>query len=602
MSKVNADDLIVITPKELKDIKDSVAKVRGVDGTIAPKSFLNCLQTVNGAYSRGTIALEEKRYKIEGQMLLDWGNETRKAESSSADIPFTDLADRILKVFPIAYDKANDGDCLYKVNFSYNRFVNYWGNNIKNNTAIMEDYKLKIDNSDVGKAHRLVGALLPYPLENKTYTLEFEFFKEPSFGRQRVYFARGAFINSQTGGAMDGSLCTGVSDHLGFQMSHIIDTSSNSYFLSEYKFVENDNNFSSSNLILHTGRPSEVDENGELTAKIRVVLRCGAVKKNVTIYKGNGTIPKADVETWTVDVIPIYFTVYHRFGENYSIAAEGLIYHNAVQAGSPSSLIFGTGSYYQPTENQYHGIRNLTVYKGDVVNHTISFSINGKEYSVPRRTKWETFIDNHPELGLSYKSYDDGAEVYGESFGMEALLGLSQPVDGGALIPVFRYKQILGGNYAWRNSYKVTYKHTKPNYWYNVWDTGHMECYELRINGIAQDKLGAFENPAKEIYVVKGTPIEVACTWYDGGALYKSASVDIYENGESISDNSSNRPSGTHPYGSSEVFTYPEGDVNEVAYYKFNLSGNVTIDFRAKTNTPAIVNKEAYWDCYITTE
>jgi hypothetical protein len=30
------------------------------------------------------------------------------------------------------------------------------------------------------------------------------------------------------------------------------------------------------------------------------------------------------------------------------------------------------------------------------------------------------------------------------------------------------------------------------------------------------------------------------------------------------------------------------------------LKGDATINFVAKTNAPAIINKEAYWDCYIT--
>lgn len=169
----------------------------------------------------------------------------------------------------------------------------------------------------------------------------------------------------------------------------------------------------------------------------------------------------------------------------------------------------------------------------------------------------------------------------------------------------------------WSNIYILTYKNTNASNFYSDSETGYQQCYELRVNGVyvangygLNDKgdLGAFNNGPAYIPLAYGATIEVACTYYinDDKYLfwdaYKSASVDIYDaSGNTLADNSSKRPSGYYPYGSSDSLTYPNGAVSGVAYYKFTLKGDTTIDMVAKTNAPALYNKEAYWDCYITT-
>ena len=148
----------------------------------------------------------------------------------------------------------------------------------------------------------------------------------------------------------------------------------------------------------------------------------------------------------------------------------------------------------------------------------------------------------------------------------------------------------------WSNQHALTYKHSNKSGYYQNTATGHQEIYELRINGVDQGKRGAFTNAAQSIPCTYGDIVEVACTWWDDGCV--AASVDIYyPSSNSVSNNGSNRPSGYYPYGSSSSFKF--SSVDRVAYLKFKVLGDITVNFISKTNAPAIINKEAYWDCEI---
>jgi hypothetical protein len=112
--------------------------------------------------------------------------------------------------------------------------------------------------------------------------------------------------------------------------------------------------------------------------------------------------------------------------------------------------------------------------------------------------------------------------------------------------------------------------------------------------------MGAFTNSPRQLQLEPNSIIEVACTYYTGE---KSATASIFLNGSSIASNqyssdSTTRPSGYYPHGSSSSLTYNIDD--NVAYVKFKLIDDITVDFIAKTNAPTIINKKAYWDCHIT--
>lgn len=169
----------------------------------------------------------------------------------------------------------------------------------------------------------------------------------------------------------------------------------------------------------------------------------------------------------------------------------------------------------------------------------------------------------------------------------------------------------------WSNVYTLTYKNTNSSNFYKDSETGYQQCYEMRINGYTvangyglngDGDLGAFNDPPATIPIAYGSTIEVACTYYytdekylETFPAYKSASVGIYDaSGNTLANNSSIRPQGYYPYGSSGSLTYPNGDVSGVAYYKFTFTGDTTINMISKTNAPAVYNKETYWDCVIT--
>lgn len=312
------------------------------------------------------LSAEAKRenYIIQKQTLADVADEVRMKECSTNLIPVSELGKRRRLATAIPYSQAQDGDKLYEANFESGTYQLGSGSNwlyaINGGADVSEGYTLEIDRTKAaGYYAKYIGKFPMYDLENKTYTLDFEYFKKLGLTRHRVYFANGVFLDSETGGTMNGGRCMVNSDGtlycLGFQI-----VSSNTYKeFGDYRFVDNANNWSSTNI----NQPTSVNYktmklNGEeLSTNFKIVLRGGARKENVTIYHGNGTIPTANVTTWTGDVIPIYFTIYN----NTDKAAEGLIYQPA-----DIPLVFGIGCAETPTASQYCGVRNLVIYKGDI--------------------------------------------------------------------------------------------------------------------------------------------------------------------------------------------------------------------------------------------
>jgi uncharacterized repeat protein (TIGR02543 family) len=66
----------------------------------------------------------------------------------------------------------------------------------------------------------------------------------------------------------------------------------------------------------------------------------------------------------------------------------------------------------------------------------------------------------------------------------------------------------------WANSFNLTYKHSNQSNWYHEDETGHQECYELRVNGVIQGDMGAFTNSPRQLQLEPNSIIEVACTYY----------------------------------------------------------------------------------------
>ena len=210
----------------------------------------------------------------------------------------------------------------------------------------------------------------------------------------------------------------------------------------------------------------------------------------------------------------------------------------------------------------------------------------------------ESFDITLPTLGELGTSIKDGYDHLGwtnstneHAVGDTYLLKYSNPSD-----QYVAYFTIRSAKYP-----TITYKHTNESNWYGSSGTGPQECYELRINGNAQSDRGEFSNPAAYLSYPRGTTIEVACTYDIESDAYKKGTARIYVNGSEVANNQGTQPSGQYPYASSGSLTYPkDGTAYDVAYYKFTLENDVTIDFVSKTNAPALWNKETYWHCRIT--
>ena len=127
---------------------------------------------------------------------------------------------------PIPYDEADDGAKLYGVDFTAGRlkFVDDTTKNFnEGGTTYLADgsvsnppltqwrksldwrldgvigRELRITSDDITAAdHRVIGYFPEYNLENKTYTYEFEYFRNFA-KRHKFYFANGNFVNTQGG-------------------------------------------------------------------------------------------------------------------------------------------------------------------------------------------------------------------------------------------------------------------------------------------------------------------------------------------------------------------------------------------------------------------
>lgn len=147
----------------------------------------------------------------------------------------------------------------------------------------------------------------------------------------------------------------------------------------------------------------------------------------------------------------------------------------------------------------------------------------------------------------------------------------------------------------WSNMYQVVYHHSNHSGGiYGSGDTGHQECYALAIDGVQKRKLNSFGSDSGDVYSVPyGTKIAVAVTyyypsdWFTQLGYAKDVLTEIYFNdfNNAVADNKSK---------------YPCGNNGTTAYYEFELTHHVDIDFRAICEGLVINgNAKAYWDCYI---
>lgn len=348
------------------------------------------------AYINGRGALMALRIDVDRQGLIAkangvMGTEERDLESA------VDLLAKGYGNDPIPYDVANEGDKLYTAYFASGNFIpvddaetpfieggttyladgsvseeiplTQWRRHLVENPNTMESKTLIIKGEDTTATdHRFIGHFPEYDLENKTYTLEFEFFRKSTPNRHRFYFANGTFVN-ENGGVITGNDvypaswkvptncgCDASMPCLAFELNKY-----NSQI--GYKLYRQSSGVANDAVIFNHGTVDfKTESTGEFVANMKVVLKGGA-KKNVTLYDGYGVVTGSTPNRayWVGDVIPIEFTIYHNIDGNDMRVSAGHIYQPADNIG----LVFGIGNYDTLANGEYYGIRNLSIYKGD---------------------------------------------------------------------------------------------------------------------------------------------------------------------------------------------------------------------------------------------
>ena len=310
---------------------------------------------------------------------------------------------------PIPYGGASEGEKLYDVYFKSTNFVfvddsqqgfddgglletydkdaykkgeyppAQWRKSIKANAKITQNRTLKVSGADVnGDDFRAIGYLPFFDPENKTYTLEFEYFRNFDY-RHKFYFATGNFL-TEDGTPMLGTPETNATT----EPTHAclaLELNKSGEFI-DYRFYRQSAGFTNdTNLFNRKTIKFEKNSAGEFVAKMKVVIR-GGEKVYDTIYQHWGLSHNAPSDTlqprWTGYLIPLNITIYH----NDTKVSEVLVYQP-----EDIGLVLGVGNWDKPTTNEYCGIRNVSIYKGDNPTHqaaSVKLHAGNKSYTIPK--------------------------------------------------------------------------------------------------------------------------------------------------------------------------------------------------------------------------
>ena len=284
-----------------------------------------------------------------------------------------------------AYLAAKNGDMLYGANFAAGKFnpvddtntyfdnggttytaagtvkksqLRIWRKNLDDNPDAMIGGALVVkgENTTGVVDHRYVGHFPDYSLENRTYTYEFEYFRNYD-KRHKFYFACGSFIDPETGGTITGGGCDTHMPCLALELNY-------SGGKIGYKLYRQSSGFSNDKNIFNSCTIDFIKNAAqEFTAQIKVVLSGGS-KKWVKLYEHCGTIAADGVQTWEGYVVPITFTIYQTVttdgAETNIKAAAGTIYQPA-----EIGLVVGVGDYEILPSGKSYGARHFAIYKGD---------------------------------------------------------------------------------------------------------------------------------------------------------------------------------------------------------------------------------------------
>lgn len=206
-----------------------------------------------------------------------------------------------------------------------------------------------------------------------------------------------------------------------------------------------------------------------------------------------------------------------------------------------------------------------------LTRHTVSYNANGGTGTMSSQEV--IALDGM----AAYVTIGDSA--FGVPSSVYRFAGWNTAANGGGTAYTKGQVAAITGNttlYAqWSGSCTVTVSHSLGDSMpaYGSGDTGPMDYYAYSINGVIQDKLGAFSNPARVHELPVGTVIAVMAHTASG------------------SDRSYITVNGSKP-------TYEAG--YNFPVYQFTLTSNVNIHFEWN-NWADLSGFVSYWNCYITT-
>ena len=131
----------------------------------------------------------------------------------------------------------------------------------------------------------------------------------------------------------------------------------------------------------------------------------------------------------------------------------------------------------------------------------------------------------------------------------------------------------------WSNVYEVRYRHSNHTGLYGDNETGHMECYDLWIEGSQMRKLGTFANDSGDTYLLPyNAHIIAIANDYCPDSRYEHHDARIYFNGE-------------------------QKAVGRPAVFEMRLKNDLDIDFRwLIAGSLVTFDAQSWWDCHITTK
>ena len=296
---------------------------------------------------------------------------------------------------PKAYDSVDDGEKLWDVDFSSEYFTpvddtatvfvnngityskkgvagstakSLWRKSLADGATVVEQNgaALKIDGAvaavgtegdenyvpavpadNTSSDQKYIGQINAYDLANKTYTYEIDYFRKGVI-RSNIYFSNGAF-------AISGEEIDAEMPNLGVELHQTVFKLKNGNDSLSYKIND---------------APKYVTDEvtGETTISLKIVLQGGEKIEDKILFNGrNQNLSSTNnVKHWIGDVIPVTFSIYASVPQNDGSVKDVRVARNIIYQPADVKLVLGIGEYNNLTEGQYYGIKNVSIYKGDV--------------------------------------------------------------------------------------------------------------------------------------------------------------------------------------------------------------------------------------------